>query len=91
MKDTFLNQRLAQHQADTITLLWNDDLLSPSKIGKCFTKNGLRVAVSKENLDGAHALFAQGAKDIRCIGHRVDSFSVEDGHYILDSFDIVSA
>jgi hypothetical protein len=85
MKDQLLNQRIVQHQADTIKLLWNYDLLCPSKTGKFFSRTGLRVAISQENLDLAQSFLAQGAKDIRFIARRVDA------HFVLDSCEIVRA
>ena len=89
MKDSSLNRRLAQQQADALKLLWIADLLSPSKTGMCFTKDGLRVLVSGENIDSARALFAQGARDIQFTAHRVDGFSANEAHFTLDFFEVV--
>jgi hypothetical protein len=89
MKDAHLNERLKQQEAKTIELLWAHDLLSPSKTGNAFTKNGLRAVIKQENIDAANALFAQGAKDVRFTAHRVDGFSPNEVHFVLDSFEIV--
>ena len=91
MKDPLLNQRIVQHQADTVELLWKYDLFCPSKTGKFFSRSGLRVAISPENLDLAQSLLSQGAKDIRFIARRVDGFSASDAHFVLDSCEIVRA
>lgn len=91
MKDPLLNQRLVQQEADTIELLWRDDLLSPTEAGKFFSRSGLRVIISQANLDLAHSLLTPGAKDIRFIARRVDGFSVHDAHFVLESCEIVGA
>jgi hypothetical protein len=91
MKDPLLNQRIVQQQADTIKLLWKYDLLSPSKTGKFFTRSGLRVVISQENVDLARSLLAQGAKDIRFIARRVDGLSASDAHFVLNSCEVVRA
>ena len=91
MKDPLLNQRIVQHQADTIELLWKYDLLCPSKTGKFFSRSGLRVAISQENVDLAQSLLARGAKDIRFIARRAGGFSARDAHFVLGSYEIVRA
>lgn len=91
MKDRLLNQRIVQHEGDNIELLWKYDLLCPSKSGKSFSRSGLRVAISQENVDLAQSLLANGAKDIRFIARRVGGFSASDAHFVLDSYEIVRA
>jgi hypothetical protein len=91
MKDPLLNQRIVQHQADTIELLWKYDLFCPSKTGKFFSRSGLRVAVSQENVDLAQSLLARGAKDIRFTARRAGGFSARDAHFALGSYEIVRA
>jgi hypothetical protein len=91
MKDALLNQRIVEHQADTIKLLWKHDLLCPSKTGEFFSRSGLRVTISQENIDLAQSLLDRGANDIRFIARRVDGFSARDAHFVLGSAEIVRA
>jgi hypothetical protein len=89
MKDPQLNARILQQQSDTLKLLWNDDLLSPIKVGHCFSRTGLRVLVTQENIDAADSLLAKGASDVLFTGRRKDDPSGNDAHFILVSCEIV--
>jgi hypothetical protein len=83
MKDPFLNQRIVQLQSDSLKLLWKGDLLSPTKVGRCFSRTGLRVLVSQENIDAADSHLAKGASDVLFTGHRKDDASGNDAHFVL--------
>ena len=87
MKDPDLVRRLEQ-TGKAVTLSWTNDLLSPREVGKHFSRSGLRVFVSKENLEVAQSALAKGARDLLCTANRVDAFDDRETHYVLVAFEI---
>ena len=87
MKDPDLVRRLEQ-AGEVIKLSWTDDLLCPTEVGKCFSRYGLRVFVSKENIEAAKSLMANGAGDVLCTANRVAAFDSSESHYVLVLFEI---